>query len=322
MTPCVVPVLLVPKKDGRWGICVDCRAINNITVNYCHHIPRLDDMLDELHGFIVSADDIKVDQETVKAIEEWVSPKAMSEVRSFHGLDGFYRRFMDFSTIAAPLNRVIKKYVGFKWEEAQQNAFQYLKEKLTQSHLLILSDFTKTFEIECDASGIGIGSVLMQERRPIAYFSEKLGGATPNYETYDHKLYVLLSTLDAKLLGFEQLKEMHETDSDFQEAYKSCEKFASGHYFRQDGFLFYDNCLCVPNCSLRDLFVRESHGESLMGHLGISKTLKVLQDHYFWRHMKKDVERVYGILQLVNKRSPKSNLTVCTHPCPFLVILE
>ena len=59
-------------------------------------------------------------------------------------------------------------------------------------------------------------------------------------------------------------------------------------------FLFYDNCLYVPNCSLRDLFVRESHGGSLMGHFGIAKTHKVLPDHFFWPHMKKDVERICG----------------------------
>ena len=207
---------------------------------------------------------------------------------------------------------MIKKDVGFKWGEAQEAAFQCLKEKLTHSPLLILPDFNKTFEIECDASGIGIGAVLMQEKRPIAYFSEKLGEATLNYATYDKELYalvralqtwqhylwpkefvihtdheslkylkgqnklskrharwvefietfpyvikykqgkenivadalsrryVLLNTLDAKLLGFEQLKGMYETDSDFKDAYKSCEKYASGHYFRQDGFLFYD----------------------------------------------------------------------------------
>ena len=76
---------------------------------------------------------------------------------------------------------MIKKNVGFKWEKAQEDAFQILKGKLTQAPLLVLPDFTKTFEIECDASGVGIGVVLMQDRKPIAYFSDKLGGATLNY---------------------------------------------------------------------------------------------------------------------------------------------
>ncbi|KAL0313327.1 UNVERIFIED_CONTAM: Retrovirus-related Pol polyprotein from transposon gypsy [Sesamum radiatum] len=156
LSPCAVPVLLVPKKDGTWRMCVDCRAINNITIRYRHPIPRIDDMLDELNG-------ITVDEEKVKAIRDWPTPTTIGEVRSFHGLASFYRRFVkDFSTMAAPLNELTKKNVPFKWGNAQEKAFQAIKEKLTHAPLLALPDFGKTFEIECDASGIGIGGVLMQ----------------------------------------------------------------------------------------------------------------------------------------------------------------
>ena len=79
--------------------------------------------------------------------------------------------------------------------------------------------------------------------------------------------YALISTLDAKLLGFEHIKELYPLDQDFREEYRSCEKKALGKFFRHEDFLFRENKLCLPNCSLRDLLVRESHGWGLIGHL-------------------------------------------------------
>jgi hypothetical protein len=126
-------------------------------------------------GFVVSGQGIQVDESKVVAIKEWPTPKNVSQVRSFHGLASFYRRFVkDFSTIATPLNELTKKGVVFKWGEPQENAFQELKKRLTEAPLLMLPDFRRTFEVECDASGIGIRGVLMQEGKPVAYFSEKL----------------------------------------------------------------------------------------------------------------------------------------------------
>ncbi|KAK1695315.1 hypothetical protein QYE76_012012 [Lolium multiflorum] len=315
LSPCAVPVILVPKKDGTWRMCVDCRAINNITIRYRHPIPRLEDMLDELSGaavfskidlrsgyhqirmkegdewktafktkfglyewlvmpfgltnapstfmrlmnhvlrefigkfvvvyfddiliysrnesdhtihirhvlqvlrdnqlygnlekctfckdkviflgYVVSKHGVEVDVSKIEAIQNWPTPMNVSQVRSFHGLVGFYRRFVpNFSTIAAPLNDLTKKGVVFEWGAAQDHAFDELKRLLTSAPLLALPDFNKQFEIECDASGIGIGGVLMQEGRPIAYFSEKLSGAKLNYPIYDKELYALIRVLE------------------------------------------------------------------------------------------------------------------------------
>ncbi|RVW82157.1 putative mitochondrial protein [Vitis vinifera] len=181
MSPCAVPMLLVPKKDGTWRMCVDCRAINNITVKYRHLIP--------------SAKGIEVDEEKVKAIKEWPIPKSITEVRSFHGFASFYRRFVkDFNTLAAPLTEIVKKSVGFKWGNEQDRAFIEIKERLCGAPLLALLDFSKTFEIECDALGIGKENIVVDALS---------------------RRYALVSTLNAKLLGFGYVKELYANDDDF-----------------------------------------------------------------------------------------------------------
>ncbi|KAK1630306.1 hypothetical protein QYE76_004621 [Lolium multiflorum] len=327
LSPCDVPVILVPKKYGTWRMCVDCRAINNITIRYRHPISRLEDMLDELSGaavfskiylrsgyhqirmkegdewktafktkfglyewlvmpcgltnapstfmrlmnhvlrdfigkfvvvyfddiliysrnesdhtihirhvlqvlcdnklygnlekctfckdkvifmgYVVSKHRVEVDVSKIEAIQNWPTPMNVSQVRSFHGLGG----------------------VVFEWGTTQDHAFDEMKRLLTSAPLLALPDFNKQFEIECDASGIGIGGVLMQEGRPIAYFSEKLSGAKLNYPIHDKELYALIRVLE------------------------------------------------------------ESHAGGLMGHFGREKTLLMLADHFYWPKMRRDVDR-------------------------------
>jgi hypothetical protein len=144
-------------------------------------------------GFVVSSKGIEVDESKIDAIKTWPQPTNLQQVHSFLGLADFYHQFVkDFSTIASPLHALSKKNVPFVWGTSQDMAFNELKSLLTHAPLLALPNFDKTFEVHCNASGNGIGDVLMQEKRPIAYFSEKLSGAQLNYPIYDKELYALV----------------------------------------------------------------------------------------------------------------------------------
>jgi hypothetical protein len=148
-------------------------------------------------GYVVTPQGIEVDEVKIEAIKSWSIPTTLTQLQSFLGLAGFYRRFMrDFSIIAVPLNDLMKKGVSFRWGAAQDQAFHTLIDKLTHAPLLQLPDFDKTFELEYDASGIGIGGVLLQEGKSVAYFSGKLSGPSVNYSAYDKELYALVRILE------------------------------------------------------------------------------------------------------------------------------
>jgi len=310
LSPCAVPALLTPKKDGSWRICVDSRAINRITFKYRFPIPRLDDMLDMMAraqifskidlksgyhqirirpgdewkttfktkdglyewlvmpfglsnapstfmrvmtqllrpfigkflvvyfddiliysktkkehfdhliqvcttlrkaslfanvkkcsfftdqvvflGFIVSWKGVSIDPQKVQAIVDWPEPKTIHEIHSFHGLATFYRYFIKgFSTIMSPITDCLKQG-EFRWSKGANRAFEEVKKKMTEASVMRLPDFTKVFEVECDASGVGIGRVLSQERHPVAYFSEKLSEVKQKYSTYDKEFYAVV----------------------------------------------------------------------------------------------------------------------------------
>ena len=147
-------------------------------------------------GHVVSESGMSVDREKVEVMMSWERPKSVFEIRSFLGLDGYYRRFIeDFSRLAAPMTRLTRKEVKFDWDDQCEEAFQELKRRLTTTPILIVPDRGHGYIVYCDASRAGLGCVLMKSGRVVAYGSRQLNIHEQNYPTHYMELAAVVFAL-------------------------------------------------------------------------------------------------------------------------------
>ncbi|GKC48536.1 putative reverse transcriptase domain-containing protein [Tanacetum coccineum] len=225
-SPWGAPVLFVKKKDGSFRMCIDYRELNKLTVKNRYPLPRIDDLFDQLQGssvyskidlrsvfmdlmnrvckpyldkfVIVFIDDIliysknkKEHEEHLKAILELLKKEELYAKFS-KCLAGYYRRFNErFSKIAKPITKLTQKTVAFEWGNKQETTFQTLKQKLCSAPILALPQGAENFIIYYDASHKGLGAVLMQNDKVIAYASRQLKIYEKSYTTHDLELGAL-----------------------------------------------------------------------------------------------------------------------------------
>ncbi|GJW60735.1 putative reverse transcriptase domain-containing protein [Tanacetum coccineum] len=147
-------------------------------------------------GHVIDSQGIHVDPAKIESIKDWASPKSPTEIRQFLGLAGYYRRFIEgFSKIAKPMTKLTQKKVKFEWGDKQETAFQLLKQKLCSAPILALPEGSKDFIVYCDASIKGLGVVLMQREKVIAYASRQLKIHKKNYTTHDLELGAVVFSL-------------------------------------------------------------------------------------------------------------------------------
>ena len=152
-------------------------------------------------GLVVSTSGASIDPEKVETVMSWKRPKSVFEIHSFLGLVGYYWRFIeDFSRLVAPMTRLTGKEVKFEWNDQCEKTFQELKRRLTSAPILIVSERGQMYTVYYDASKDGLGCVLMQSRRVVAYCSRQLKNHERNYPTHDMELATIVVTAHVAVL--------------------------------------------------------------------------------------------------------------------------
>ncbi|GJU76013.1 putative reverse transcriptase domain-containing protein [Tanacetum coccineum] len=183
---CASPTAGIPKRYGHYEFQVMPFGLTNAPADEKEHEEHLKAILELLKKEQLG---IHVDPAKIESIKDWASPKTPTEIRQFLGLAGYYRRFIEgFSKIAKSMTKLTQKGIKFDWGEKEENAFQLIKQKLCSAPILALPEGSEDFVVYCDASHKGLGAVLMQREKVIAYASRQLKVHEKNYTTHDLEL--------------------------------------------------------------------------------------------------------------------------------------
>ncbi|GJW78913.1 reverse transcriptase domain-containing protein [Tanacetum coccineum] len=254
-------------------------------------------------GHVVNRDGIHVDPSKVESVKNWMTPESPTEIRSFLGLAGYYRRFIEnFSKIAKPLTLLTQKNKAYVWGDKQDEAFQILKEKLCNAPVLALPDGPDDFVVYCDASKQGFGCVLMQRGKVIAYASRQLKKHEKNYTTHDLELGAVVFALKIwRHYLYGRTKSVFTLTTEVSSTYLDrMIKYAGQRIAlsrkeglkprRNDGEIYFFDRIWIPSVgNVRKLIMYEAHTSRYLVHPGADKMYYDLKDLYWWPGMKRDI---------------------------------
>ena len=147
-------------------------------------------------GFVISGDSVKMDPKKTAVVKDWPVPKDVGQLRSFLGMANYFRRFVKgYNNLVRPLNSLLRKTAEWEWTDSCQKAFDKAKETLVNVPVLAQPDFTRPFEVVADACGFGIGAVLLQEGRPVAFESRGMSPAECNYHIGEQELLAVVHAM-------------------------------------------------------------------------------------------------------------------------------
>ncbi|KAD3639992.1 hypothetical protein E3N88_29215 [Mikania micrantha] len=261
-------------------------------------------------GHVITAAGVQVDQDKISAVVSWPVLVNVKDVRGFLGLTGYYRRFVRcYGIIARPLTALTKKD-GFHWNNETLAAFETLEHALISAPVLRLPDFTISFVVECDASSDGVGTILIQEEHPMAYYSKAFAPSTGFKSAYDQELLALVMALVTT--SEQQRLLMKLMPYDFSIIYHSGKENRGADASSKRPLHAPLVTLAVPYSSeIADIYtgllvdpytkhiltalqqdptaVPEAHATPAAGHGGFLKTMKRVSSQFFWPHLSRDV---------------------------------